>query len=144
MSRDIKFRFWNKSTGTMSIPYFLEEIHHLIPWSFVDYKDMEIMQYTGLKDKDGVGVEIYEGDILLLKDEFPETETDPSEVSYHLVPVICVDGSFGVKVPKERYGSNHYYSPDFFTFPEIRDITGIEELKVIGNIYEDPELMEVK
>ena len=64
MNRQIKFRVWdkreNKGMYTQNMLYDAQ-LHHF--WQdFVDYPGYELMQYTGLTDKNGK--EIYEGDIL--------------------------------------------------------------------------------
>lgn len=69
---------------------------------------------TGLKDK--AGLEIYEGDVLL-----------NSKGNWH-GEVVYRDGCFRV-VPKHT---------EFRLFP-LR----AEKMKIVGNIYENPELMEV-
>lgn len=69
-----------------------------------------LMQYTGLKDKNGV--EIYEGDILRRENMIYEVEWDVERVG--LEPFTSGDG-WGRKVPAE-------------------------ECLIIGNIYNNPEL----
>lgn len=110
--RDIKFRFWNKSTGTMSIPYTLEEIRRFRPWSFVGYEDMEIMQYTGLKDKNGAVGKIVWKDV-------PFHNSGYTTVGY------IIESVQGVKVPTYASSDIHFY-------------------EVIGNIYQNPELLNDK
>ena len=63
MNREIKFRAWDKERGIMKVPYFheFEDIN-------IQFEDDELafMQYTGLKDKNGVESYIYD----IAKDEF--------------------------------------------------------------------------
>jgi uncharacterized phage protein (TIGR01671 family) len=79
-----------------------------------DKKGWVLMQYTGLKDKNGK--EIYEGDIV--------ADRDTSD---------CV---FGVKWDVAKAG---YYMPPEFD-EEYAYSIGAVSLEVIGNIYENPEL----
>ena len=70
-----------------------------------------LMQYAGLKDKNDK--EIYEGDIV--------------KVNGELMEVFFKDGYFG-------WGKEHSGAYSFDPF-------GAEQLEVIGNIYENPDLL---
>lgn len=99
-------------------------------------EDIQLMQYTGLHDKNGK--EIYEGDII--KTEWPKTNRN----SVCTVEFINA-GFMGVKqIPVDNTGTvmDFKYDPSWldrkFHLTEIRCINYCE---VIGDIYENPELI---
>lgn len=86
-----------------------------------DFEDVILMQSTGLKDKNGV--EIFEGDIVL--------ENGMQRVI-----------TLGEQRYEEDYGDLVYYIGfNIFTKWGYSSITPVEH-EVIGNIYENPELLE--
>lgn len=80
--------------------------------------DIKLMQYTGLKDKNGV--EIYEGDILKSKLK------EPIIVGFR-------DGSFSVKYKRSE---NVNVSTTLSCFLDKY------KAKIVGNIYENAELLK--
>lgn len=97
-------------------------------------EDVELMQYTGLKDKNGV--EIYEGDILT-STIYP-FQSD-KEYNYHgEVRWGEEDAAFLLTkhiVNKDKRGISHGIT-DLLTDYDIRDF------EIIGNIYTNPELLQ--
>lgn len=117
-SREIKFRVWHKIVKQM----YNDGWHgkcvgeagtnttndHL---KFLQNHDMELMQYTGLKDKNGT--EIYEGDIV-------------DQLDLHQI--------------------GNRENPRKQTVIEFNPTSGYDiwphDIEVIGNIYENPELLK--
>ena len=122
--REIKFRVWHKEKKIISEVLGIDILHKEIFFSnedvdcyeHVDFKNIELMQYTGLKDKNGK--EIYEGDILF--ESFGE--------KYY--KVVFENGSFRA----EFEGDFEEYSFDLI------DVVA-QGYEVVGNIYQNPELL---
>ncbi len=127
--REIKFRAWDKEQEKMFKPvYLLLSKGSSLPIVFKNGEtirgsgrlhgyNVELMQYTGLKDKNDI--EIYEGDIA----------TTPYLSRLTKGTVAYVGSSF-VYVTEEGDTITMIY------------INQLPEFEVIGNIYENPELME--
>ena len=117
--REIKFRVWDWVEKQMC-PVIVADFQNpqarvfcRLPKSGTQgIFSADLMQYTGVKDKNGV--EIYEGDILL--DDFAE--------EYYIVKFF--DGAFIAECDGVIY--------------DLADVALITA--VVGNIYENPELVE--
>ena len=123
--REIKFRAWHKEKKIMGEVLGIDILHKEIFFSnedvdcyeYSDFKDIELMQYTGLYDKKGK--EIYEGDIVKLR----------ANHGIGVVKYYDEWGAFVVEYIKPRplsvLGINYYK----------------EDTEILGNIYENPELL---
>lgn len=118
MNRPIKFRAWNEKKSDMIYLEDLTTANWDIKFIFKHYK---IMQYTGLTDKKGV--EIYEGDILQLKNT--KGQVSNHQEVYWNDEAAC----WGWRTAKEDSW------PDSFS-------GFYNDYEVIGNIYENPELLK--
>ncbi|MDO8226126.1 YopX family protein [Bacillus cabrialesii] len=86
-----------------------------------DDEPFYLMQYTGLKDKNGR--DIYEGDVVKFKSAYCENKIIKAVVKF-----------------KDSLGSFVFNMGDDQGF--WRMDASIREIEVIGNIYENPELLE--
>jgi len=126
--RDIKFEimFWvNNRDFTTSIAKHYTTINRLTNGQDTfDYDSADIVakrQFTDLQDKSGV--DIYEGDIVEPMDKYSDWLTKGYVVFEH--------GSFVIKA----------LNP-FFTKSRDQLTAHSNKYKVIGNIHENPELLE--
>ena len=120
-----------------------------VPLKFEDKRngeDVTLMQSTGLKDKNGQ--EIFEGDILKFNDEWNEYchegYVDGSVEGVNYVEVVKGEACF-------EFGQTRYPESSLFIHMEDEHLSFAElikdkdfEFKIIGNIYENPELLEYK
>lgn len=119
MNREIKFRAWHRVEET--ILFVGDKFGTTDPLDCCGYlqegQPVDLMQYTGLKDKNGV--EIYEGDIV---SGWTHNPSEPHVVKYISDKYNCCFMASSVS----GHGKIHVW---------------YDGLEVIGNIYENPELI---
>lgn len=124
-----KFRAWTEEGEVMYYDVYpfkddtLLLSYDEISFDEVPASDFILMQSTGMFDKNGK--EIFEGDIVKYKSG---CNTYAEEVAY--------DKNFG------GFGVRDAKTDIIFTFGEVFEDIGIIPLEVIGDIYDNPELLE--
>lgn len=134
--REIKFRGygiaekkWIYGYGLHEVIYRYENGETKATWLTIDIKNISMVhdesagEYTGIKDYEGK--EIYEGDIVEV--EIMESIFDDSK----LIGVVeMIEGCWCIVNDKKKVAKNLWSETDVN--------------RVIGNIHENPELLEVK
>ena len=123
--RELKYRMWNKKEKKMyqvGVLDFDDEkayMKNYLSYTVSNYmfEDIELMQFTGLYDKNGK--EIYESDIVEVT----------RQCIWEKGIVVFIDGCFFIKV-SETLLALYECEPNNY------------ELKAIGNIYENPDLLK--
>ena len=114
--RIVKVKAWNEDSSS----FVRADLVELENMKLVDSRGLDLVWYTGLKDKNGT--EIFEGDIL----QYPGCKS--------IVSTCFLDGCFVVR-PKIVHEEELLSRAS-----GIDDHDG--EAVVIGSIYENPELLE--
>lgn len=130
MKREIKFRIWNKVDKVMLLPesqcdLILSLGGYLYSRFDKEWETMDnyvVMQYIGLEDKNGSN--IYDGDIIEIRHPYK-------------------DRMFSGVVSWEGYmwSCKEFYFTHFDVPSEIFS-EGTEYIEIIGNIYENTELIK--
>lgn len=137
--REIKFRAWSKLLNKMlshedlnKTLKDLTKIEYIAGIFLPLNSDVKVMQYTGLKDSNGN--EIYEGDIVEFLDE---------EVNYSHCGV---EYDEFINIGKVIFSHDELMGWDITNRNmDLEEVWHYREyIKVIGNIYENPELLEGK
>lgn len=138
-NRIIKFRGWDnrKNSSSFGMTY---DIQYNVLWrDFLNYpKYYTLMQFTGLKDKNGR--EIYEGDITKIPSPNKTSLTFNIHVIKYGIARRDMASGWTVDIPCFYFD---LIGGDFKAFPIVKNNDGEHDLKtleVIGNIFEHPEL----
>lgn len=160
MTREIKFRAWHKDEKVMM---YDKRMGDCLRWC-EEGQPVELMQYTGLKDKNGK--EIYEEDIV----KYTSNERTGTRVSYkrrgydtysinsdiEIIGRVRQDTfdnmvTFIVDTEQTTQYESYFWGegkrsdrPSIAKNSLVKPISTKREYEVIGNIYENPELLEAK
>ena len=113
--REIKFRAWDGSKMQYDFGYINVTSGNAVTWSEDEYKNWIVMQFTGLKDKNGK--EIYEDDIIKYSDK---TYAKNDIIKYKVI----------------------YRQGIFMIGNEQPLCYGNKSIEIIGNIYENKDLLK--
>lgn len=138
MKREIKFRAWDKDGLTYWDgkskdwkPQMIYKVDESSWWTWCK-NNLIIMQFTGLHDKNGK--EIYEGDLIKYTgiSSCYRNYHHPNDTIYEIEK--SLNRFVGRPVELKR-------DPEYCGGGELEDFLLSEDKEIVGNIYENPELI---
>ena len=122
MSREIKFRAWDKHHNSME---YINDLYWFEENGIHDFNDDNyiFMQNTGLKDKNGK--EIYDSDIV--------------KVTWGSGKIVCYEVKYC-----ESLGYHYLRDTENKEDDDIICIYDYSQMDVIGNVFDNPELLKNK
>ena len=129
----LKYRVWITPWGSDTTPYmhYIEDLHlgaEIGNWERGGYKDAVFQQYTGLKDSKGV--EIYEGDFV---------KYNPDDRTIEREGIIEWSNYYHGWAIRDK---QCYPESDYGVFSLASPFMSFNDVKIIGNIMQNPELIK--
>ena len=143
--RKIKLKAWDKVKKCWIkanvIAWCDEEKQWMINadgYGWINPEEVEVVEFTGLPDKNSK--EIYEGDIVHKSKELGTWSVEYDDTEGRFVVYNQLNSQRDLKSHTCGYEIYHLKDGDLATSVEITDDSGFV-CEVIGNIYENPELL---
>jgi len=161
--REIKFRAWDRRLKKIVYLDRRTFLHiDTSGWYFTNdkntngeeiiptcYDNSYLLQYTGLKDKNGK--EVYEGDVLLRERDGESQHSQPAEGNVHVYDYYVVEWkNQGFNFRSRKVEVQNFNGKPWMTYESDNPMTfhnwlnkepNISGLEIIGNVYENPELL---